>query len=76
MTKMFMTPAMKKALTWFVDLGGDGMLTKKGQMMVAGKVGLQDGSTWLCLISFDFIESNGPYRFRVTEEGQRYVDAL
>lgn len=70
MTKPFMTPGLTRALDWLEDNGGEGTLTRRGQMMaVNGQISLADPLTWLRLVSFGHIEATGPYKFRVRSNG-------
>lgn len=59
-----MTPALKQALKWLSDHGGDGMFDKNGVVLAAGESAPFRRSTWNALARLGNVEFYGGKRGR------------
>lgn len=64
-----MTPAQKEALIALRDHGGEGAISKHGQILAAGERLPFMPDTWLRLMTTGHVEPRGPMRIGLTREG-------
>ena len=71
------TPTIRKALVALHNSGGSGALDKQGHVLAAGEIlgPPFSAQTWLKAMTIGLIETAGPGRVKLTEEGQRIAGA-
>jgi hypothetical protein len=67
-----MTRAMRSALLWFRNRGGDGVFAKDGVFLCAGERAPIMRSTWNRLCDAGFIGQPAKRRLRITEIGLQF----
>lgn len=61
-----LTKPQDKAVTWLKEHGGKGAIDSYGRALAAGEI-YPATPTWLRLMTFGWIEEDGPNRIKLTE---------